>query len=49
MKDLSNSICSVIELESYLIHSFFHIAGVLVVLESSLIEKESSLIQLQSA
>ena len=40
---------SVIELESSLIPTFFHIAGVLAVLESSLIELERSLIQSQSA
>ena len=40
---------SVIELESSLIPTFFHIAGVLVVLEISWIELESSLFQLQSA
>ena len=40
---------SVIEFESSPIPTFSHIAGVLAVLESSLIELERSLIQLQSA
>ena len=40
---------AVIELKSSLIQTFFPISGVLAVLESYLIEIESSLMQLQSA